>query len=405
MRKLARNSMFLLLLINLMNYVDRQILAAVERPIGGEFAVGADITGWLPSAFLASYMFFSPIFGVVGDRVRRWTIIGIGVIGWSLASGGSGAASSLTMLFLMRILIGTGEAAYGPIAPTVIADLFPIEARGKALSWFYAAIPVGSALGYVIGGLLHEHWRWAFYLTLPPGILLGFICFIMPEPPRGDETRGRRALWSDYWHLLRIKSYVLDSAGMTAMTFALGGIAFFMPRYLESAGLDPRESIPVFGGIACVAGILGTMAGGIFGDKLKPKMPSSYFVVSGTGMVIGFPLILLMLITPFPACWIVIFLAVFCLFVNTGPSNAIIANVTHANVRATAFAVNILAIHLFGDSISGPVVGGIAKTFGLRSAFAVVSVLTLLGGIFWLWGAKYLRADVERASASMALQV
>jgi MFS family permease len=302
----------------------------------------------------------------------------------------------------MRLLIGIGEAAYGPVAPTIISDLYPVERRGKVLSWFYAAIPVGSALGYVIGGVMHEHWHWAFYATVPPGILLGVWCFFMPEPKREGASSVQRATVQDYLHLLKIRSYVLDCAGMTAMTFALGGIGFFMPRYLEvEAGLNPRWSTPIFGGIAAVAGLIATIAGGIVGDKVREKTPGSYFFVSAISMLIGFPIMLAMLFVPFPLCWGVIFMAVFCLFFNTGPSNTIIANVTPPMVRATAFAVNILVIHALGDAISPPIIGWVAERWGLRSGFALVSVMILIGGLLWLWGARYLAGDTARVSGEV----
>jgi MFS family permease len=395
----ARAALILLLLINLMNYVDRQILSAVEKPIGDEYKVSSAATGWLATAFLFAYMIFSPLFGALADRMRRWVIVGIGVILWSLASGGSGAVPTFALLVVMRLLIGIGEAAYGPVAPTIIADLYPVSIRGKVLAGFYAAIPVGSAIGYYIGGRFYSHWHWAFYLTVPPGIILGIWCLFMREPQREGIASQRRATRGDYLQLLRIKSYVLDCAGMTAMTFAIGGIGFFMPRYLaEVAQLDPEKSTMTFGVIAAVAGCLATIAGGIAGDKLRDRFPGSYFLVSAGGMLLGFPLTLLMLVTPFPACWVVIFLAVFCLFFNTGPSNTIIANVTPPTVRATAFALNILVIHALGDAISPPVIGWVAARSNLKWGFAVVSMMMAAGGLIWLWGARYLQRDTERAN-------
>jgi MFS family permease len=396
----AKLALILLLSINLLNYVDRQILAAVEKPIGDEFHRSSYATGWLSSAFLLAYLVFSPLFGVLADRMRRWAIIGVGVIVWSLASGGTGAASTFTMLVIMRLIIGIGEAAYGPVAPTIIADLYPIAVRGNVLAWFYAAIPVGSALGYIIGGVAHARWHLAFYATLPPGILLGVLCLFMREPPREGIAARRRPQLSDYAHLLRIKSYTINTIAMTAMTFALGSIAYFMLRYLQEVrNLDPRTAAPIFGGIAALAGLLGTIVGGILGDRLRNRIPGSYFLVSAIGMFLAFPLVLVMLITPFPACWLVIFAAVFCLFLNTGPSNAIIANVVPDNVRATAFALNILIIHLFGDALSPPLTGWVAKHYGMSAAFAIDSLAILIGAIIWLVGVPYLHAETLAASA------
>jgi MFS family permease len=432
-RRLARTSLILLLAINLFNYIDRQILAAVEQDIAREYDANLAQMGRLVFGFLISYMLFSPVFGLLADRFRRWLIVGVGVILWSLASGGSGLAYGYTFLLLMRCLIGVGEAAYGPVAPTIIADLYPVETRGKVLAWFYAAIPVGSALGYTLGGLFvkYSSWHWAFFVTLPPGILLGLWCFFMPEPKRRlltNDGKPHKATGRDYLSLLRNKSYVLNCLGMTAMTFAIGGIAFWMPRYLVSdRGLDPGKSNMMFGAIVALAGITATLAGGWAGDKLRPRIAGSYMLVSAAGLLAGFPMFLLMLVTPFPACWIVIFATCFCLFFNTGPSNTALANVTHPSIRATAFAVNIFVIHALGDAISPGIIGMVADRVryrganlqsveigfasgvpvpmleygsGLPAGFLLVSGMMLLGGVFWLWAARHLAADTTKVEGA-----
>jgi hypothetical protein len=114
-------------------------------------------------------------------------------------------------------------------------------------------------------------------------------------------------------------------------------------------------------------------------------------------MMLGFPAVLLAIWVPFPFAWFFIFLAVFSLFFNTAPTNAINANVTHPSVRATAFALNILFTHLFGDAISPAVIGLVMSWANLDVGFAVVSVLMLIGSVFWIWGSFYLQRDTELA--------
>src|SRR5262249_50738583 len=149
-------------------------------------------------------------------------------------------ATAFWLLLLTRCFVGVGEGAYGPVAPTMISDLYPIKERGRVLAWFYVAIPVGGALGYALGGIVAGalSWHWAFFVVVPPGLLLGALCFFMPEPPRGqaDAVRPsphRKAGLRDSLALFRIPSYNLNTAGMTAMTFAIGGLSFWMADYLE----------------------------------------------------------------------------------------------------------------------------------------------------------------------------
>ena len=186
------------MLINLFNYIDRQVLSAVESGMEETFFPDSEYPrdpktnlredktiegkmGSLNTAFMVSYMLIAPLFGFLADRLPRWFLVGVGVIAWSLATGATGLADTFTILFLTRCLVGVGEAAYGPVAPTVISDLFPVQKRGSVMAIFYVAIPVGSALGYVLGGQVTAwaggDWRWAFFVVVPPGILLGIWCF------------------------------------------------------------------------------------------------------------------------------------------------------------------------------------------------------------------------------------
>ena len=409
----ARASLVLLLAINLFNYVDRQVLAAVEPLIREEFGVSQAKMGWLATAFLVSYMVCSPIFGWLGDRTSRWMLVAIGVILWSVASGGTGLATTFTLLLITRCFVGVGEAAYGPVAPTILSDLFPVAIRGRILSWFYLAIPVGSALGYVAGGWIAtrselwgfaqpgEGWRWPFFAVVIPGVVLGVWSLFMREPRResavADPTRTHRPRVAEYLQLARIPSYVLDCAGMTAMTFAIGGIGFWMPTYIYEYRLNKTVDLGkinlIFGIITVVAGFAATLLGGMAGDALRKRHSGSYFIVSAAGLLTGFPLLLGVLYTPFPVAWVFVALAVFCLFFNTGPSNTILANVTPPGIRATAFALNILIIHTLGDAISPPVMGWLADRYNMNVAFMLVSLMFLIGGLLWLWGAKYLERD------------
>lgn len=415
-----RLALGLLLAINLLNYIDRYILAAVEKPVRETFFEPDDPdakfwTGLLATAFLVSYMAAAPIFGWLADRHRRWWIIGVGVILWSLASGGTGLSEFVPIfafLLLTRIFVGIGEAAYGPAAPTLIADLYPVKRRGAVLAWFYMAIPVGSALGYAFGGVVAERWGWptAFYAVVPPGILLGLICFFMREPARGGTDGAaapRAARWSDYKILWHTPSFVLNVAGMTAMTFAIGGMSFWMPTYIhEFRGVPNLDRVNlIFGAITVLTGLTATLAGGYLSDRLRARFPGSYFLVSGTSMLIGFPVLLLVLVTPFPWAWVLIAVAEFCLFLNTGPTNTIIANVTHPAIRASAFALTIFIIHALGDAISPPLMGwisGLARSEqhpggNMNAGFLVVAFAILVGGVFWLIGTRHLQRDTELA--------
>jgi len=439
----ARSALMLLLLINLFNYIDRYLLAAVMPQIEKAFFSSPErsgnfvlylvarfqhafgftprlaLGGLLSSAFMVTYMLASPWFGRLAERRSRWMLVGVGVGLWSLASGASGLAATFLMLLVTRCFVGIGEAAYGPVAPTIIADFYPISDRGKVLSWFYTALPIGSALGYVLGeqisksglgdlgarlfGFSSESWRWAFYLVTPPGLILGLWCLFKREPSKGQAdsivSPDRRAIaWRDYLIFFRTPSYVLCSLGMTCMTFAMGGIAVWMPYYLEHRPGVHGFPTTTFGLILVVTGLLGTLLGGIVGDKLRNRFGGSYFLVSAIPMLIGFPVVWLMTGAAFPWIWLYIFVACFCLFFNTAPTNTILANVSHPAIRAAGYALNILLIHALGDVLSPFLIGLISDRYNMNIAFRVVAVMFLCSGLLWLRGAKYLAADTTQAA-------
>jgi len=481
----AYSALILLLIINLFNYVDRQILSAVLPLLELDANLFNPADPWLEfklglltSAFLVSYTIFSPIFGWFGDGGRRWFIVGVGVTIWSLASGASGLATGFMMMLLTRCLVGIGEAAYGPVAPSMISDLFPIRVRGKVISCFYLAIPVGSALGFVIGGQIAEHvgWREAFLVTLI-GLIPAGICFLMREPPRPVKPNGsvKAGYLQVLKELLKNKSFVYLCAGMTLTTFMLGGVAAWAPRYIfqrearfevtEKAlqdmgklktttgeqvipeavlakiepmvgsgvksyaeikadllkvvgeaevqqygeriyrGVTRSDSISLgtvnllFGVIVVVSGLGATLLGGWFGDWLRNRgIRGAYFHAAGWTTLCAFPFFVGSLYAPILLSWALLFVAVFFLFFNTGPANTVTANVTRSEIRATAFAINILVIHLLGDVISPPIIGLISGFSNLQTAFLVVSFTIPVGGILWVLGAKHLDEDTKKAN-------
>ncbi|HYT05686.1 MAG TPA: MFS transporter [Gemmatimonadales bacterium] len=403
-KSVARTALAVLTLINLFNYLDRWIVAALAESMKhSELQLSDKQLGSLMTGFLVVYMLAAPLFGSLGDTRSRTRLIGLGVGIWSVATALAAFARSYAALFIARATVGIGEAAYGTISPALLADYFPRERRGRVFAIFFAAIPIGSALGYVVGGLVDRYfgWRQAFFVAGVPGLLLAALALRLYDPPRGAQDPDRtpvagapgislgRATRVAYAALLRNRPYVLTVLGYAAYTFAIGALAFWTPSFLERArGIPKAQATVQFGAIVVVTGFVGTYGGGWIGDRCLRVSRQAYLWLSGIVTLLAAPLTLVALTAAMPAVyWSSIVAAELCLFASTGPINSAIVNAVSPHTRATAVALSIFAIHILGDVPSPYLVGAISDARSLAQALLIVPLAVLIGGAIWSYAA------------------
>ncbi len=400
--------------INLFNYLDRFLVPALFESLQhSELKLSDSELGLLMSGFLAVYTLAAPLFGALGDRRGRPRLIAFGVGCWSLATTLSGFAGSFIALLAARASVGIGEAAYGTIAPSLLSDYFPADKRGRVMAIFFCAIPVGSALGYVVGGLMDVHfgWRAAFFVAGIPGLVLAVLCLGMKDPPRGAQDTGRSpgdnaqvesannpsqgaSLVSQtkatYLRLVENRPYVFTVLGYAAYTFAMGGLASWMPAFLERIRGMPHGSATIsFGYIVVITGLVGTFIGGWLGDYCNRYSKYGDLLVSAIATVIAAPFVWFALTaasqTGYLVCMVI---AQLLMFLSTGPINATIVNLVLPNQRASAVALSVFTIHLLGDAISPYLIGRLSDASSLAQAVKIVPVAVVVSGALWGWAAR-----------------
>lgn len=399
----ALRALIVLTAINLFNYLDRYVVAPIVPDLKSAMGLTDTQLGWLVPAFMIVYMVTAPVFGSWGDRGSRTRPIAIGVFIWSLATMASGLARTYPQLLAGRALVGIGEAAYVAIAPALLADCFRAESRGRVYAVLNMAIPVGSALGYILGGLVSQHfgWRAAFFVAGAPGLVLAAAVLWLPDPPRGTQdapTRlaggaaapGTQSPLAVYLDLLKRAPYMLLLLGYAAYTFALGGLAFWMPAFLQRVhGIPKVQATTGFGAIVVVTGFVGTFVGGWLGDYGLKYSRQAYLWFSGAATLLAVPFVVLSLTASAPA---VFYPALVCaqllLFMSTGPINAAIVNMVSPFERASAVALSMFAIHLFGDVPSPVLIGRLSDASSLGQAVLVVPVAVAIAGLVWLVAAR-----------------
>jgi MFS family permease len=385
----ARATFAILFAMNLLDYVDRYVLSAVlpqlSKPVElGGLGLSNEREGTLATVFLVSYSFFGLLMGWAGDRFRRNWLLGAGVAVWGVATVASGFARNYDDLWWARIWLGVGEATYGILAPTILADLFPRQRRSFILSLFYLAMPIGAALGIALGASLATRYSWqtAFFVVGGPALAAALLAVVLPDPPRGGSDLGLegrptgidryKPSGRDYLDLAVTSSYSYAVFGMAMYTFAIGGLSIWFLKFLvHTRGIEQERAGHILGPITALAAIVGMLAGGWLADRLAKTNPRALFLVPGAAMLAALPFVALGLFsTAPPAIFAGIFLAEMLMFVNTGPCNAIIANVVLPNMRAAAFAVAIFAIHALGDFWSPRLIGWMADEFGRPDTMA-----------------------------------
>ena len=399
--------------LNLLDYLDRQLLSAVLPALQADLRIGDQKAGTIATAFMLGYFLTAPIFGWLGDRVsRRWLIAG-GVFVWSLGTLLSGHANAFVSLLFFRVLVGFGEASFGTISPGWIADLFPPLRRNNAITIFYFAIPVGSALGYLMGGYLAVHygWRSAFLWAGYPGLLLAFTLFLFREPARGaSETAAAVVLaesaapvgWRSYLMLLKIPRYLLVVAGYVAQTFAMGGFSLWAPSFLfrvHHMALD--QAAFFFSASLAATGLVATLAGGFWATRWQRKTGTGYAWVLALSALLAAPVAFAAFTLPdLGQAKVALVATMFLLFLSTGPVNTLILETVPVAMRASAMAASIFAIHLFGDLGSPTFVGYLSDRWG-NLRLAVLWTLPgalIVSAIFWC----LLVREVRRPSATAA---
>jgi MFS family permease len=410
--------------LNFLNYVDRFIPAAILSTILSEFGLSDAKGGSLQTLFILTFVVVSPFAGWLGDRAPRFRLAAVGVLIWSAATFGSGLAPTYAILVIARALIGVGEASYTVVTPSLLSDFYPTNRRGSVLATFYAAIPIGSALGYVLGAQIAQHygWRYAFFVAGVPGAVLAGTLLFLRDPPRGgqdaralrkdqeDRAEKKRRAARETGSVSTIvsvagalrelgvrRSFIFNTASQTIYTFTVGGLAVWMPTYfIRERGLSVAAAGTAFGGVLALAGLAGTLLGGNLGDRLSRRRPDAHFLMSGVALVASLPFTLLAVLSPSPAIfWPAMFVSLTLFFLTTGPLNAAMANVLPAALRGRGFAVNTMAIHLLGDALSPVLIGVASDHMGLRTPVLATSMLMVIAGAVLLAGRGAFRRDLQ----------
>ena len=407
----------LLTALNLLNYLDRFVLSAVLPKVQDDLHLSNFVGGSLATVFLIGYFMTSPIFGILADRVGprgkgRNVLLALGIAVWSAATVGSGLAQSAGALIAARVFVGVGEASYATIAPTLIDEVAPAASKGTWMAIFYAATPVGSALGYLVGGAVENathNWRHAFFVAGIPGMALAALCLLLANPQAeqgvSSDASERPSALGSVREFFANPLYRTTVLGYAAYTFALGGFAFWAPKYLHARyGLETGKASFQFGLVTVVAGLVGTVLGGRMADyacrnaKDEASIARGNLVVCAISAGLGAPLAAAAIAAPTATgFFLLVFPCEVALFLQSGPVNVAVLRSVPAGLRASAMALSIWAIHFLGDLWSPPLIGLAADHAPIEWAMFAGPLFFVLSAVVW-WQGRLARTSQGAAA-------
>ncbi len=412
-----------LTLLNVMNFVDRQLLASFANFIVPDLGLTNTQFGLLTGLFfIVFYSIMGLLMGALADMVNRTRLIAIGLAAWSLLTAISGAARGFWTMAAPRMLIGVGESIMTPTAMSLLADRFPASRLGFASGFYYMGVPIGVGVSLLIVGYLGPAigWRNCFYLLGALGLLLAVVMLFMKETPRRHHIEAKTPVEPlNFREILRTLGFALRNcpalgltiAGGIALHFILGAAAFDQLWYVQERGFERSEIARMTGWIGMGAGILGTLFGGAGGDWFLRR----------TGM--GRPMFLfwiMLFLAPVNIAyrlvdpetiwfWVGVFVAFFQLGCFYGPTFATVQELVPPQIRATVVAFYILVLNLvglgFGITLGGVAIDAFAAA-GVEQPYTwtllVFTCLSLLAiPLFYMAGRRF-NVDREQIFLRMA---
>ena len=411
-------TLFVLFLLNALNFFDRNILGAIVEPLRREWGLRDAQIGWIGTAFTLLYAVVGLPLGRLADHARRTRLLGGGALLWSAMTAISGLTTSFAGLFAARLGVGVGEAVCAPAATSLIGDLFPSARRGRATAIFMLGLPVGLGLSYAVGGAVAQAWGWraAFFVAGLPGLVVGALCLALPEPARGTSEPhpigAQRRSESALALLTQTPTLLWIIVSGALHNFNMYALATFVPALLiRHHGLGVRQAGALSGLMFGVFGGIGLLVGGWVSDRAAARKEGGRLLVSTCALALSVPLLVLFLVQPrgeIGRALAFVCPALLLMYLYYAPVYATIQDVVEPARRGLAMAVYFCAMYIMGASMGpvgtgllsdrlaaraaaatgSPVVTEAARAQGLHEAMYIVPVLSVILAAVLFAGAR-----------------
>ncbi|HZY24347.1 MAG TPA: MFS transporter [Bacteroidales bacterium] len=403
------NYVFMLLfLLYMFDYIDRMVVTSMFTSIERDWGISHTQSGLLVSAVYWAIVILTFPISILVDRWSRTKTIGVMAIMWSLATALCALTGNFVQLFMARMLIGVGEAGYAPGGSAMISGLYPVDRRARMMGLWNASIPLGSAIGVLLGGVIAAKlgWKHAFGIVAIPGMIVAILFLFVKDYKTVDLS-----FYDKYSNKIKMEkkdmvkefitkpSVLLTYLGMAAVVFVTTSMLTWLPTYFEKMRNIPQETAGKMASSVMVLALVGAPLGGYLTDIWRKSKSNARLLFPATTSFLSAVVLFLALVVFKGTIQYVLFL-VFGVLVLAFISGAasVTQDVIHPGLRATSYAIAVVIQNLLGASTAPIVMGKIYDLTNIQTALSVLPFVLLLGAILFWIGSKYYVKDLEKVA-------
>jgi MFS family permease len=403
------NYVFILLfLLYLFDYADRMVVNSMFSYIQNDLGINNFQSGWLVSIiYLAIGILTFPV-SIIIDRWSRTKTVGMMAIVWSMATLLCAFTGNYVQLLMARILIGFGEAGYAPGGSALISGMYPIEKRSKMMGLWNASIPLGSAIGVTMGGIIASTWGWkhAFGIVAVPGLIIAILFLFVKDYKTVDLSfvdKGNNKVKMEKKDMIKEflnkPSVLLTYLGMTAIVFVTTAMIVWLPKFFEQVnGMQPKTAGTLAGAVMMLA-LIGAPMGGVIIDRWRKSQPKARMLFPAiTTFISAVLLFIAFYFTKGTVQLGVLFLFGIFIMLFIAGAAAVTQDVIHPGLRATSYAIAVLVQNLIGSFTAPIVLGRISDLTNIKTAMSILPFFLLLGALLFWIGSKYYLSDMEKVA-------
>lgn len=403
------NYIFILLfLLYLFDYADRMVVNSMFTSIQAEWHITDTQCGWLVSViYLTIGLLTFPISFLI-DRWSRTKTIGIMAIVWSLATALCALTGNYVQLFMARILIGFGEAGYAPGGSALISGIYPIEKRSKMMGLWNASIPLGSAIGVTMGGIIAQSlgWKHAFGLVAFPGLIIAILFLFVKDYKTVDlsfvdkmKVKVKMKTKDIFSEFITKPSLIFTYFGMAAIVFVTTAMIVWLPKYFEiERNLEPKTAGTLAGAVMLLA-IIGAPLGGFLIDRWRKTKNNARLLFPALSTLIS-AIILFISLTLLKGTGQLVLLFIFGIFIMTfiAGAAAVTQDVIHPGLRAMSYAVAVAVQNILGSFTAPIILGKISDLSNIKTAMSILPFVLMIGALLFYLGSRHYTSDMEKVA-------